>query len=329
MSGYETDGKALKPDKHQTLVETKSLRLRAAWLYHVQGLRQITIAERLGISRAMVIRILDEAKRRNEIRIWVDEDISECLDLSFRLEETFAIDHAIVVPAIDDAEDPARTVGAQLGKYLSQQVVDGMVVGVGWGRTLSASIETFAPSRLANAKVVSLMGGIINPGKRNPIEFSWRLAGLMNSECYLYLAPVIVDKPETKKTLLTDCGLSQIETLAATMDMAVVSCGDIGESSTSLAEQIVDQPDFDDMVRAGAVGDVMCNFIDKDGASVDHPIGDRTMSVDLDVVASAKNLVLATGGSHRAVALLAAIRRMSPNTLITDENAAKKILSLA
>lgn len=313
----------------QNLADSKSLRLRAAWLYHVQGLRQVTIAERLGISRAMVIRILDEAKQRNEVRIWVDEDVSECLDLSLKLEDAFGIDRAIVVPFDDPKQDATFAVGARLGKYLSEHVTNDMVVGVGWGRTLSASIETLEPGRLTKAKVISLMGGVINPGKRNPIEFSWRLAGLMGAECYLYLAPVVVDKAETKQTLLSACGLSQIETLAANMDMAVVSCGDIGTNSTSLAGQIIDEPAFSEMVAAGAVCDVMCNFIDRDGNSVIHPIQERTMSVDLDVVASARNLVLATGGAHRAIALVAAIRRLSPNTLITDEAAAREVLSFA
>jgi len=317
----------VKRDK-QNLTDSQSLRLRAAWLYHVQGLRQVSIAERLGISRAMVIRILDEAKQRNEVRVWVDDDVSECLDLSLRLEEVFGIETAMVVPFDDPDQDPTKAVGARLGRYLSETLSDGMVVGVGWGRTLIASIEALEPSRLSDAKVISLMGGIINPGRRNPIEFSWRLAGLMSAECYLYLAPVIVDKPETKQNLLQACGLNQIENLASQMDMAVVSCGDIGHNSTSLAGQIINEPEFSEMVSAGAVCDVMCNFIDRDGRSIIHPIQERTMSVDLDVVASARNVVLATGGSHRAAALLAAIRRLSPNTLITDELAAREILSL-
>ncbi|MGO7668209.1 sugar-binding domain-containing protein, partial [Rhizobium ruizarguesonis] len=70
------------------------------------------------------------------------------------------------------------------------------------------------------------------------------------------------------------------------------------------------------------------NFLDKDGNSVEHSINRRVMSVDLDTLKEAKNIVLSSGGAHRAVEIRATIKRIGCKTLITDESAARALLEL-
>jgi DNA-binding transcriptional regulator LsrR (DeoR family) len=72
----------------------------------------------------------------------------------------------------------------------------------------------------------------------------------------------------------------------------------------------------------------MFNFLDADGRTIDHPINERVMSVDLDTLKQARHIVLSSGGAHRAKAIRATIRRIGCNTLITDEAAARALLGL-
>lgn len=58
----------LRRETQSSYSEAASLRLRAAWLYYNQGLTQKDVAERLGISRSTVIRLLDEALKRSKCR---------------------------------------------------------------------------------------------------------------------------------------------------------------------------------------------------------------------------------------------------------------------
>lgn len=305
-----------------------SLRVRAAWLYHVYGLTQHDVAERLGLSRATVIRLLDEAKKRDEVKVWVGGAEDECVALSLEIEDKLDVGEVIVVPSSMAGESAQRAVGAALGQFLSETISDGMSVGVGWGRTLNASLETFKPLRREGVSVVSLLGGSINPSQINPVEYSWRLSSLMGASCYLFLSPLIVDSRETKQRLFDHCGLDRLLAMASNLDLAVVSCGSLSRNAASLAVEHMSPSDVEALRSEGAVGDVMCNFLDKDGDSVGVTINDRVMSVDLDVVASAKHVVLATGGAERAQALVAAIKRLRPHTVITDESAAKAISAL-
>jgi DNA-binding transcriptional regulator LsrR (DeoR family) len=287
---------------------------------------QKDIADRLGISRSSVIRLLDEARQRAEVQIWIDMPPGDIPDLAIALEERFGLDRAIVVPGEGTPEETARDVGSALGRFLSERIGEGMTVGVGWGRTLDASLMAFRPPRLEGVRVVSLLGGVVETKGLNPIDFAWRLAGALGGDCLLFPAPLIVDSAETKRRLLEDCGLSRIAEVARGMDMAVVSCGDIGTVGTSLSQGFLVPADYRGLVAAGAVCDTMCHFLDAQGRSVEHPVQDRVMSVGLDVVAGAKHVVLASGGRRRAAAIRATIARIGCHTLVTDEAAARALL---
>ena len=311
--------------------EAASLRLRAAWLYYDQGLTQKDVAAQLGISRTTVIRLLDEAKKRSEVQIWINEGIGDCVELAVRLERAYGLDEAVVVPSpvTPDAETLAKSVGMALGQFLSEVITDGMTIGVGWGRTMTASLASFRPPRRENCKVVSLLGGIVAVHITNPIDYSWRLASQLGAECYMFLAPLLVDSVETKRNLIEKCGLDRIYGLAEDLDLAIVSCGDIGPHSTSLSEGWISKAELNEMIAAGCVCDTMFNFLDENGKSVRHSINERVMSIDLDTLKKARHIVLSSGGAHRAMAIRATIRRIGCNTLITDEAAARALLELA
>ncbi|MBO3762098.1 sugar-binding transcriptional regulator [Ciceribacter sp. L1K22] len=321
----------LRRDTNTTYTEASSLRLRAAWLYYNEGMTQKDVADRLGISRSTVIRMLDEALRRAEVQIWISDDIGDCVELSLKLEKAFGLDEAVVVPTPEkqDAAALAKAVGLALGQFLTEVVSDDMTIGVGWGRTMTASLSGFRPPRRENCKVVSLLGGIVAVHQTNPIDYTWRLASQLGAECYMFLAPLLVDSVATKRALIDQCGLKTIYDLAEELDLAIVSCGDIGPHSTSLSEGFISNRTLKELIAAGCVCDTMFNFLDAEGRAVDHEINERVMSVDLDTLRKARHIVIASGGAHRAIPIHATMKRIGCNTLITDEAAARELLRLA
>src|SRR5262245_3545441 len=75
---------------------------RAGWLYYVAGNTQDEIAAKLGISRQSAQRMVSLAVSRGLIKVRLDHPIADCLDLSRRLKEKYALRVCEVVPA-----DPA------------------------------------------------------------------------------------------------------------------------------------------------------------------------------------------------------------------------------
>ena len=311
------------------LADDAALRLRTAWLYHGFGLTQTEVAEQLGIGRSTVIRLLEEARQRGEVKITLEDRLPDLAETAIRLERALGLDEAIVVPAPADGAGTARAVGLTLGRLLSDAVSDGMTIGVGWGRTLSAALESFSPPRRNGVKVMSLMGGAVDTQFANPFEFAWRLATALQAECFLFPAPLVVDSADMRERLMADRGITRLTALASALDIAVVSAGGLTESAGSLVRHMITDAEASELLAQGCVADIMCNFVDAQGQPVDHPLNERVMSIGIGTLASARHKVLASGGRERAAAILAVHRSIGCNTLVTDEVAARALLELA
>ncbi len=307
--------------------ETDRLRARAIWLYHVEGCTQNDIAVQLGINRVMVVRLLADAKRRNEVRVTISAPLAELVQLERGMEQRFAIARVILSPFDDPEADPVKVIAAAAGSFISAQMKAGMRVGVGWGRTLYNTLPFIAGETLDDFRVVSLLGGIAAARRFNPAEFAWQFAELFQGEGFLIPAPAVVDSPETKHALLERCGLSAIFEMADKLDMALLSCGGISTLTTSYRTGYLSEADRRSLIEAGAIGDVLYNFIDKNGDLVDHEVNARVISVNLARLRRTPERVLISGGKDKLTALRAAIRTVAPTTLITDEQTALALMA--
>ena len=308
-----------------TQSENDRLRARAVWLYHVEGLTQNDIATQLGINRVMVVRLLADAKRRNEVRVTISAPLADLVELERRVETTFGIARVIVAPFADDEGDPVRVIAAAAGNFISGLMKSGMTVGVGWGRTLYNTLPFITGATLQDFRVISLLGGIAAARRFNPAEFAWQFAELFQAEGFLIPAPAVVDSPETKHALLERCGLASIFEMADRLDVALLSVGGITTLTTSYRTGYITEADRRSLIEVGAVGDVLYNFIDEAGELVAHDVNNRVISANLSRLRRTPERVLISGGKDKIVALRAAISTLEPTTLITDEQTAKSL----
>lgn len=304
----------------------RELRVRAAWIYYVEGRTQNDVAEALGLNRVAVTRLLSEARRRGEVAITVSSDISGLVALERQLERAFGLDRALVAPLSDATADPTRVIAAAAGRYISQMVEPNMTVGVGWGRTLHATLAHLEPRPIRNMRVISLLGGIAEAKRFNPAEFAWRFAECFDAEGFLVPAPALVDSTTTRHALLERCGIDQVFQMAEASDVAFLSCGSIDSLTTSYRLGYVTEDERQSLVAAGAVGDVLYTFIDRSGRVVDHSINRRCMAIDLERLQRVRKRVLLSGGADKTEIILGAIAALRPTTLITDEQTARRVL---
>lgn len=302
--------------------EADRLRTRALWLYHVEGFTQNEIAKQLGINRVMVVRLLADARRRNEVRVTISASLSDLIELERKVETAYGIGRVIVAPFTATGEDPVRVIAAAAGGFISGLMKSGMTVGVGWGRTLHNSLSFISGATLEDFRVVSLLGGIAAARRFNPAEFAWQFAELYQGEGFLVPAPAVVDSPETKEALLERCGLAAIFEMAEKLDVVLLSVGGISTLTTSYRTGYITEADRRSLVEAGAVGDVLYNFIDEAGQLVDHEVNRRVISANLSRLSRTPERVLISGGKDKLVALRASIFTVQPTTLITDEQTA-------
>lgn len=302
------------------------LRARAIWLYFVEGMTQSEIAKLLGLSRVAVVRLIADARRRNEVRITISAPLGEVAGLERAIEQRHGIGRVIVAPLSDPSADPVRVIAAAAGNWINATMRSGLALGVGWGRTLYHSLPFIAGRTLDDIRVVSLLGGITTARRFNPAEFAWQFAELFQAEGFLVPAPALVDSPATKHALLERCGLAEIFRMAERLDIVLVSVGSIETITTSYRTGHLSESERDTLIKAGAVGDVLYHFIDEEGRVVDHPVNARAMAVDLACLRRAPERVLVSGGPEKLRALRGAIRALGPTVFITDEASATRLL---
>lgn len=305
------------------------LRIRAAWLYYIEGMTQSDVADKLGVNRVMVTRLLSEAKKRGEVVIRIKSELTDLVELQQQLQERFGLERAIIAPLEDPADDPTRVIAAAAGAFVSDLMHSDMTVGVGWGKTLHAMLPFIEEKALTDVRVVSLLGGIAQARRFNPAEFAWQFAELFEAEGYLISAPAVVDSPQTRHALLENCGLDQILQLAEACDAAFLSCGGITSLTTSYRSGHITESDRQSLIAAGAVGDILYHFLDADGDIVDHPVNSRSISMPLERLKRIPQIILMSGGPEKIDILNATIASISPSVLITDEVTARTLLSEA
>lgn len=303
------------------------LRVRATWMYFIEGRTQSEIAEILGVGRVTVVRLLADARRRREVQITITAPLAEVTEVERTLESRFGIEKAIVAPISGPEQDPAQVIAAAAGAFISQAMRSGITVGVGWGRTLYSALPYIVGRTLENFRVVSLLGGISQARRFNPAEFAWQFNELFQGEGFLVPAPALVDSPETKHALLERCGIAQVFEMADSLDIALLSVGGISTLTTSYRVGHLSEAERQSLIKAGAVGDILYNFIDEDGNLVDHPVNDRAISVGIDRLKRTPRRVLVSGGADKIPVLRGAIRLLEPTVFITDEATARALLS--
>jgi len=305
---------------------TPDLGVRAAWLYYVEELTQAEIAKSLKLSRAKVIRLLAAARDSGIVRVHLDVRGAAQMALERQLVRAFGLDEAIVAPSPANESALAAVVGHAAGTYLSSQVRDGMSVGIGWGSTLLASLKAIRDRPVDRLAVISLLGGMTHSRAINPSAVARRLADVFGAECYQLTAPLFVTDPATRAALWKEPGLSELLERARKVDLAMVSVGDVREDATLFREGLLPRSVLKSLAGAGAVGDVLCHFVDAEGRVVDHPVNKRVVAVGLGDLRKVPKFVLAAGGRRKAQAIRAALKATRARVLITDEGAARALL---
>ena len=324
----ENESKTAHKKSHgpNILDEVQETRVRAAWLYYIDGKNQQETANVLGISRLQVTRFLAEARKRGEVNIQINSNIQSIIKSQREIEQKFGVNKVIIAPRTDPESDATKVIALAAGKFISDYVQSDMTIGVGWGRTLYSALPYIRGRELENVRIISLLGGISQAKRFNPAEFAWQFAERFNGEGYLVPAPALVDSAETKHALLEHCGINQIFDFADSLDVAFVSAGGITKLTTSYRLGHVSEAERKSLIEAGAVGDLLYNFIDVNGNIVDHQVNERAISVGIDRLKKANDLVLISGGEEKIAVLIGCLKRLNPTVFITDEITAQSIL---
>jgi DNA-binding transcriptional regulator LsrR (DeoR family) len=303
------------------------LNIKVCWLYYMEGKTQEEISLALGLNRSKVLRILASARQNGTVQVNVTTEFSRCIELERALEKRLGLERAIVVPNTADAARDTDGLGAALGQYVTSILEDGMTIGLSWGRTLSKSLTHVESQGQTGIKVISMLGGVTRVSGENPSEFAWRMADKLSAECLILAAPVFAPDARTRDALLQHEGIKDIMTAAKSLDLAILGVGSISPHSTVAQYFVLDRDDLSNLQAKGAVGEVLCRFVDANGKIIDHPLNDRVLAIDPRDLQQSKKIVLTAGGWEKYEIVSAAMKLLKPHVLVTDEGVAERLVA--
>ncbi|MBS5328812.1 MAG: sugar-binding transcriptional regulator [Atopobium sp.] len=299
--------------------QTYALATKAAWYYYMEDNTQAQIAEVMGVSRAKVIRLLEEARAQGIVQFSFRKNDSQRVSAEQLLIDRFGLKDAFVIPTPLDSSAINQSIAQGAAHYVSDHLREDGYLNIGYGDTVSRMLGFLAKNREESLNVVSLTGGV---------SYYLPTVGTTAYSMHLFLtpSPLVVSSRQVRDALLDEKSLQDVSTMTEYADMSVVGIGAAVEGATVLRNGILNEGELTVLKMQGAVGDVLNHFMDKDGNLIQTEIEDRVISTDLDKLRQLKNVVGVAGGKDKVTAIKAVLNGGYLNVLITDSDTAAELL---
>lgn len=302
-------------------------RTRIAWLYYVEGRTQSEIGQLLGLNRIKVNRDLAACRESGLVQIRINGRLAGCVALERKLQSRFGLAESVVIPTPGRPGDLVAAIGLAAGNFLSERLAPGMTIGVGWGRTLRWTARAMTRRRVEDLTIVSLMGGLGRASQLNTYETASRLAEMFEAACFYMAAPTYAASRQLRDLLLEHAGLQQIVERARRADLIVASVGSLLPDTTMTRLGLLSEAERSALLAAGAVGDLLCHFLDEQGRLVDHPINEQVVGLSPLDLSGVPARVLASGGADKVRIIKAVLAAGLVTAIVTDEATAAAVLS--
>jgi DNA-binding transcriptional regulator LsrR (DeoR family) len=297
--------------------------VQASRLYYELGETQNAIADRLGVTRPQVSRLLKRARAEGIVEIRIVDRTAVDSPAADALRDTFKLDAVHLAPTVAGPEDLTRRMVGRLGaEVLRAKIRDGAIVGIGDGASVSAVADALDDAATpVSATVVPLAGGYWSPGpEREPFR---RIATALGAQAHGLMVPGLVDDATTKHALESHAGVRAILDLWQRLDVALVGIGGRAWGAASLGEDVAAQ-----LERAGAVGEILIAPFDIDGGFVCPALRERVLAFDARELARIPVAIGVGAGESKVRPVLGALRAGAIRTLVTDVATAEAVVAL-
>ena len=306
----------------------RDLLIRVAKLYFYEGLSQMQIAARIGVSRSNVSKMLQTCKDRRIVEIRIDETSSTGAHLEGELRRRLKLSPLVIVPTSAEPEQTKLRLGTAAARLLEGELKDGLRLGISWGSSLYYLVEAFRPARLYRVDVVQLMGGL---GARDlsmdGTNLAYKLCGKLNGECHVIQAPLVVRSRAVRDSLLEEPDIRRTLQLAAALDIALVGIGSSYPAASALVRSgHLTKEQSAALLRRGAVGNILGRHLDVNGRLCAVPLNERIVGVQPEKLKKIPLVVGVAAGGLKAEVILGAVRGGYINALVTDEAAGQGML---
>ncbi|WP_157970789.1 sugar-binding transcriptional regulator [Nakamurella deserti] len=309
------------------------LTVRSAYLYYRLGLTQAEVADRLGISRVKVGRLLASALHRGIVSIDIRHPQVRLTELEVALESRFDLKEAVVAASFagtGPGEDPLRllAVASAGARHLESLELTRESVALGWGTTMQAVSMALRDGWARDVELFQLNGAVpISSYATGAVETMHRFGERGRGRAHLLQVPAIVGRVSVRRALESEPTIRATLRGAREAPVAMFSLGRLQTESVLVSSGYIDEADVRRLRDGGAVGDVISRFITADGSVADVELDDRTMGLDLAALGTRDVSIGIAAGAAKAAVARAALAGGYLTTLIVDDSLATALLA--
>ena len=302
---------------------------KIATLYYKGQLSQAEVAQRLGLSRQMVGRLIQQAHDTGVVRIEIHSPLARETELEGALEETFKLVEAVVVSPAANTDDALRAaIGEGAAEFLQRRLKPDDILGVVSGSTsLNEVAAHLKPTHVQGLTVVGLNGSMPrSPSATHAESIVHRFAKALGGRPVILPAPSFVDSATIKKTLLSDSNIAGVLKLADKANIALFGIGVVSKQSSQYQQGLVAYDLLRKVQSQGGVGEASGYAYDITGKLCSADISARTIALELTRMRSKAISAAVAGGAHKLDAIWGALQGQYCNVLITDDETARALL---
>jgi len=303
---------------------------RAGWLYYIAGKTQDEIAQMLGVSRPTAQRLVSLCRSEGLITFRMNHPIAACMELATRLTERFELVHCDVAPSEGAWPDLSITAAEAAAVFIERQLRSrkAIVLAIGTGRTMRASVERVPAMNGSIHRLVSLVGHIANDGSASPFDALIKLSETVGAQHFPLLLPLYLPSADERDQLLSIDTVRRVHQLAADADVWLTGVSDLAADSPLAKERFLSRDELFELNRLAAIGEIGGWTFDREGRLTEGGTNLRVTSVAPQVGVTRPRICVASG-ARKLPPLLAALRGRIVNGVITDEDTARQLLELS
>lgn len=305
--------------------------LKAAHLYYLQDRTMDAIAYEMQTSRSSISRLISYARDRGLVQIRLRSPLDQISSLQRRIRHDHGV-MAHIAPIPDSTSDVDRLdrVAVSAARLLGQFFESNMIMGIGWGSTISAVSRHLPGKETHNSQVVQLngAGNTRTTGIAYASEILGRFGRAFDAQVQQLPVPAFFDDPRTREAMWRERSTIRILDIQESMDVALFG---IGSPFSDLPSRVysggyLDEDDVETLAAHGVVGDIATIFYREDGTYNDIPLNDRSSGPELAAIRRTPRRVCVVSGASKIAGLRGALAAGLISDLIIDETTARALV---
>ncbi|MFD1739526.1 sugar-binding transcriptional regulator [Bacillus salitolerans] len=306
-------------------IYTENMLIKVAWYYYKENLTQNEIADLLELSRTKVVRLLERARIEGIVQFQIKGQSTNCLSIEKEFKDAFSLPNAFIIPTPLNKRDVSDSLSRAAAQYLHHKLQPNDLVGLGWGRAVSRTIDYLTLEPNSQISVVTLTGGV-NYYLHNRRSQDGGMERF--HDIHVIPAPFLASTEEMAESFLSEPSIKEILELGGLAKYIVVGIGGISPDATIIQEEKMTLNELTYIKQQNAVGDILGQFFDRNGDILPLPHHKRLIGMNLYCLKSQNNVIAVAGGERKIDAIYGALKGGYIHTMITDETTAVSLMNM-